>query len=129
MTFIVDTSAYSAVQRGNKSVLKLFNEADHIYLPSIVEGELRAGFAFGSRSAENNDMLDGFIAQNNVSVITINEKTPSIFAEIYAELRKAGRPIGQNDLWIAALARELSLQLLTLDKDFGNVAGIKLVKI
>lgn len=129
MNFLIDTSAYSAAQRDNQKIIDYFNEADHIFLPSIVEGELRVGFAYGSKKVENNELLNKFMNQNSVSVVNLSELTPAVFAEIYAELRTAGTPIGQNDLWIAALAREHSLPVLTLDKDFNYVKSIELVSV
>lgn len=125
MNFILDTSAYSAVQRGNLQVARLLNEAHQIFLPAVVEGELRAGFAFGTKTIENNELLDRFLTQRTVSLLYFSPETPKVFVEIYAELRRAGRPIGQNDLWIAALAREHRLPILTLDTDFAYVKGIE----
>ena len=93
----------------------------------IVEAELRAGFAFGTKSPENNELLDKFLMQSSVSMLQLSQDTPRVFAEIYAELRKDGRPIGQNDIWLAALARENQLALLTLDQDFKHVRGLELV--
>lgn len=126
---ILDTSAYSAVQRGNREVANILNTAQQIYLPTIVVGELKAGFAFGTKRLDNERLLEKFMADPVVSVITLGDKTTIEFAEIYVQLRKDGKTIGQNDLWIAALARENQLPLLTLDKDFEGVDGLELVLV
>ena len=127
MNFILDTSAFSAAQRDDKKVVELLNRATQIYLPLIVEGEIRAGYEFGSRKNENNQLLDRFMTQSSVVMINLSDKTPVLFAEIYSELRKTGQPIGQNDLWIAALTREYGLPILTRDNDFKRVSGLELV--
>lgn len=129
MNFIIDTSAYSEAQRGNQKVLDLLGRADHIFIPSIVEAELRAGFAYGVKKLDNNKLLDKFMNRSSVTWMNISERTPRITADLYAELRKTGWTIGQNDLWIAALAIENNLPILTLDADFGGVKAIELVEI
>ena len=129
MNFIIDTSAYSEAQRGNRAVIDLMNQADQIYMPTIVEAELRAGYSFGTKEAENCALLHKFLKQPSVSVINIGLNTPKVFAQIYLELRSDGFKIGQNDLWIASLARELQLPLLTLDHDFSRVKYLKLVPV
>jgi len=129
MNLIIDTSAYSGLARGNVKIAKILSDAQQVYVPSVVIGELRAGFAFGAKRQANEKLLDRFMAEAGVSVLHIGDDTPDIFAEIYVELRKAGRPIGQNDLWIAALAREHRLALLTLDNDFSYVKDLELVSL
>lgn len=129
MNFIIDTSAYSQAQRGNQKVMDILNNADHIFITPIVEAELRAGFAYGAKKLSNNKLLDKFIGSNSVTWINLSDRTPRIFAELYAELRNSGWTIGQNDLWIAALAVENNLPVLTLDADFRGVKAIELVEI
>jgi len=126
-TFILDTSAYSVAQRGDERLLALLDEAQHIYIPVIVIGELLGGFAHGTKAAENKRNLTKFLADPVVSVLYIGGETPGYFAEIYAELRRAGRSIGQNDLWIAALAREHQLALLTIDNDFSVASELEII--
>lgn len=124
MNIVVDTSAYSALQRGNIAVAEILQKAQYIYVPIIVIGELKAGFAFGSKKSENLRLLDRFLADPSVSVLQLSNKTTDVFSDIYTELRNAGTPIGQNDLWIASLTRENDLKLITCDGDFFNVQGI-----
>jgi tRNA(fMet)-specific endonuclease VapC len=124
---ILDTSAYSAAQRGDDRILERLNAAPHVYVPVIVVAELKAGFACGTRRSANERLLGEFMANPNVSTLHIGDKTPDYFADIYAELKKAGRPIGHDDVWIAALAREYNQPLLTLDRDFAAVKDIRLV--
>ena len=51
-------------------------------------------------------------------VLNVTEETALRYAEIDVFLRKRGRPIPRNDVWIAALALEHGMQLLTLDEHF-----------
>jgi tRNA(fMet)-specific endonuclease VapC len=129
MTFTIDTSAYSAFNRGDKRLRAWFNSKNEIMVPTIVVGELWTGFAAGSKQQENEDLLQRFIDSPNVSVVTITDKTTRIYADIYLKLREKGRPIGTNDMWIASIALEQNNQLLTTDKDFANVSGLMLATI
>lgn len=129
MNLLIDTSAYSALQKGSVAIKKILESADQIYIPTIVIAELKAGFAFGDKKTVNEGLLDKFISDPAVSVVNIDETTPDIFAEVYAQLRNKGRAIGQNDLWIASLALQYQLPLLTLDAGFASIKQLELIPI
>ncbi len=115
MKFLLDTSAYSAFNRGDAKLKQYFNALDEILVPLIVIGELRAGFAAGTKCQQNEVLLRQFLDAPSVSSVSITDKSTQLFADVYLRLRKAGTPIGTNDIWIAALCLEHSLPLLTLD--------------
>lgn len=129
MTFVLDTDAYSAFNRGNKQLKEFFNVSNDIIIPLIVVGELRAGFAAGKQRQVNERLLQRFLDAPNVSTVSITDQTTILFAEIYFRLRQKGRPIGTNDLWIAATSLEQDQPLLTLDSDFSWVPDLMLVQI
>lgn len=129
MNFAIDTSAYSAFNRGDSRLKKWFSPDNIMTVPLIVAGELRAGFAYGNKKAENELLLRRFLDMPSVNTATITDKTTEIFAEIYLNLRKAGKPIGTNDLWIASICIENKLPLLTLDQDFANICELELINI
>jgi len=115
---IIDTSAYSALQQGNSDVQNTFSGADVIIVPVIVIGELRYGFANGARPDENEAVLQRFLATEGVRLTDVTLDTTKVYAELYMYARKNGKVLSFNDLWIAALAKQLHMPLLTLDKDF-----------
>ncbi len=125
---IVDTNAYSAFMRGEPSALRALRVAHEIHLPLIVLGELLAGFAAGSRPQKNRDELASFMTSPRVHLMNPDEKTARHYADVFAALRKLGMPIPTNDLWIAALARQHRLPLLSFDAHFGAVPGVTLVE-
>lgn len=129
MKFVLDTSAYSAFDRGDARLRQWINADNDIVVPMIVLGELRAGFAAGSRQAQNEQFLQRVLDAPNVSLATLTDDTTKHFAATYLMLRQAGTPIGTNDMWIAALALELKLSLLTTDMDFARISTLPLVKI
>lgn len=122
--FIVDTNVYSAFLRGDAKAVTAMRMADELHLPLIVLGELLAGFAAGSRTSSNREELAIFLASPRVHVMKPDEKTAQNYANVFAILRKLGTPIPTNDLWIAALARQHRLPLLTFDAHFTGIPGV-----
>jgi predicted nucleic acid-binding protein len=93
-------------------------------VPTIVLGELEAGFELGERARENLFLLSRFLAEPFVSVHDVTPSVSRHYARVFAQLRRAGRPIPINDVWIAATTLDCGGHLLTLDDDFSAVAGI-----
>jgi tRNA(fMet)-specific endonuclease VapC len=130
MNVLIDTSAFSEYGRGNNNELKAWFKAENqLVMSLIVIGEIRAGFAAGNRRSENEKILQKFLDAPNVVTVGLNDKTTHEFSDIYLQLRKAGTPIGANDMWIASIAKELDLTVLTTDTDFGYIEGLKLIKV
>lgn len=120
----VDTNIISALLRGE--VLDLPN--DELFMPYVVLAELQAGIVAGNNPKKNKPLLDTFLNDKNVT--TSPGLTPELipfYTQIYSYLRTKGTPISPNDLWIAAECMQLSMPLLTLDKDFNNVPQIIVV--
>jgi len=121
---ILDTKAVSAFADGNAAVLRhLQNPPMAVHLPVIVLGEYRYGVKSSRQRAAREKWLDELEA--HCLVLEINSETSRVYAEIRHELRLAGQPIPENDLWIAALARQHRLSLLSNDAHFDQVSGIQ----
>jgi len=121
MRLLIDTNRYTDFVRGEPSAVKSIQTASKLYIPFIVLAELRAGFACGTRARENEATLTRVLQQESVSVIYADADTTRHYAAIYADLRRAGTPIPTNDLWIAALAIQHELVLLTRDPHFQRI--------
>lgn len=121
MNCLLDTSAYSALQRGHQPILDLLRRSETVAVPAVVLGELYSGFRAGNRRAENTAQLERFLSKPSVRVLNVTQETALRYAEIDVYLRKKGRPIPRNDVWIAAVALEHGLQLLTLDDRFREI--------
>jgi len=98
--------------------------AEIVYLPSIVLGELEAGFLLGRRSAENRTALAEFLDEPFTSVIEVDQQVARVYGRLFAGLRRAGTPIPVNDIWIAAATIAVGAQLLTFDRDFDKVDNL-----
>ena len=118
MRLVVDTNRYTDLCRGDESVVEVVELADEVWLPFIVLGELRAGFAVGSQGPRNEAVLRRFLLKPAVKVLYADEQTTYHYANVYRQLRKQGTPIPTNDMWIAALCLEHSLTLCARDAHF-----------
>ena len=115
---ILDTTAYSALLRNHQGVNAALQAAQALVVPLPVIGELRYGFAKGSRQEENERKLTRFLTQPRVSIAALTMNTTEQFAKLFVYAERRGRALSHNDLWIAALAQETDETLVTLDKDF-----------
>jgi tRNA(fMet)-specific endonuclease VapC len=118
MRVALDTNRYSDFARGETSVRELLETAQEVYLPFIVLGELRAGFAVGKHGAKNERNLRAFLAKVGVDLLYADEQTTHYYATVYRQLRRQGTPIPTNDMWIAALVLQHNLVLCDRDQHF-----------
>ena len=123
---ILDTNAVSAVADNQAAAVPIFSSAASIELPAIVLGEYRFGIAQSRRRKEYEKWLEELIAATRV--LSVDEETSKHYAQIRSELKKAGKPIPSNDLWIAALARQHRLPLMSQDGHFDAVPGLKRIE-
>jgi tRNA(fMet)-specific endonuclease VapC len=123
---ILDTNAVSAVADNQASAVRIFSSVASVELPAIVLGEYRFGIGQLRRRKEYEKWLEELIAATRV--LSVDEETSRHYAQVRSELKKAGRPIPSNDLWIAALARQYQLPLMSQDTHFDAVQGLKLIR-
>lgn len=96
----------------------MLDRAEWIGVPVIVIGELCAGFAKGSKFQKNLDELDEFLASPVVATLPVDRQIAEIFGEMIDGLRRRGRPVPMNDIWIAATCARAGATLLTWDAHF-----------
>lgn len=121
----LDTNAYVAFKRGDDGVVAVLQRCPELLVSACVLGELLAGFAAGTREAKNRAELARFLQSPRVRVVPCAETAADNYALVYAALRRKGRPIPTNDLWIAASALEHGAGLLTLDAHFSQIDGLR----
>jgi tRNA(fMet)-specific endonuclease VapC len=117
----LDTNRYTDLCRGDLSVVETVEHADEVWLPFIVLGELRAGFAVGTQGTRNEAVLRRFLLKPGVGALYADEHTTHLYGAIYRQLRKQGTPIPTNDMWIAALVMQHSLVLFARDAHFDSL--------
>jgi tRNA(fMet)-specific endonuclease VapC len=122
---ILDTNGLSAFADGDASLLPVLRQATHLAVPVIVLGE----YLYGIRQSRYRARYERWLAQSlpTWEVLAVDAGTVTPYADIREELKRAGRPITANDLWIAALVRQHGQPLLSRDQHFDSVAGLKRV--
>jgi len=123
VALILDTNALSAAADREPSALEVVARAEHLAVPVIVLGEYRLGIAQSRHKVSYETWLRDWVSA--VSVLDIDEETTHSYAAIGLELKIKGKPIPANDLWIAALCRQYSLPLLSRDRHFDSVSGLR----
>ena len=121
---LLDTNAYSAFKRGDSESIEILRRAETIGISSVVLGELLSGFAAGAREADNRRQLNAFLESPRVTVLPVNEGTADFYARVYHGLKRKGKPIPVNDLWIAATALQHGFAVFTYDQHFREVEGL-----
>lgn len=121
---VLDTSAYTHLRGADERVAEAVAAARVVHLSVITLGELEAGALLGKRTADNRAALDDFLSAPFVSVLPVTTDVARVYGRLFAALRKAGTPIGANDIWIAATTTEAGAHLITFDKDFARFAGL-----
>lgn len=123
---LLDTNAYAKYLRGDPRVLGALAGAGLVYMSVFVLGELFAGFRSGSMEKENRGILEAFIGKPVVRVLEATRETAEYFGLIRTALKKSGRPIPLNDVWVAAHALETGSVLVTYDTHFAAVPGLRI---
>ena len=123
---LLDTNAYIYLLVGEEDVLDIISTADLVYMSIFVLGELYAGFAGGSKERENREMLKHFLYKPSVKILNASLETADVFGMVKNKLKTAGTPIPINDIWIAAHAIESGSTIITFDKHFKKISGLRL---
>ena len=120
---ILDTNALSAWAEGVPAVEAPLRAAGRLVVPSVVLGEYYFGIRQSSQRRRYEDWLRRYLPP--VSIAVVNHATAGIYAEVRLSLKRAGTPIPSNDAWIAALARQHALPVLSNDAHFDAVDGVQ----
>jgi tRNA(fMet)-specific endonuclease VapC len=119
---ILDTNGLSAMADGDMKLARLLQQAPELAVPVIVLGEYQYGIRLSRHRRQYESWLTELLA--TCSVLLVDERT-GIYAEVRHELKRSGHPIPENDIWIAALARQHNSPLVTRDQHFDFVPGLK----
>ena len=127
MRILLDSNRYQDFCEGTQEAVQVIRQAAEIVIPFIVLGELRAGFACGTRGHENEQTLIRFLNSPRVKLLFADEDTTRQYANLFRQLRKQGTPIPTNDLWIAALAVQHGFLLFTRDAHFNHFPQLPVI--
>ena len=116
MKYLLDTNIVIAYLNNEIQIIEKVESLDDIYISSVILGELYFGANLSSYKDRNFNRINEFLLESNVFDIT--SQTAYEYALIKSKLRTIGKPLPDNDLWIAAIAQEHNLTIITRDKHF-----------
>jgi len=120
---ILDTNALSAYADNEALVVELMDAAPSIEVPVIALGEFAFGIQDSRRAKAYAEWLAKFVTL--IRVLSVTAETAQCYADARSKLKQNGTPIPANDLWIAALALQHQMPLLSRDKHFDAVKGVR----
>ena len=125
-SYLLDTNIIIGLFAGEASIIDNLQQADEIFIPSIALGELHYGARKSGRARQNLDRIEEFV--ENVIVVGCDAATARQYGDVKNRLRQKGRPLPENDIWIAALALQYGLVLVTRDAHFQHIEGLQVVQ-
>lgn len=131
MTLVFDTSALSPLLRNDDATVRAATsqEYDRLIVPLAADAELRFGFAYGNRPAENLVHYNSFKQRFNIEVVSPDQDTAIIYADLARWARQHGVALSHNDFWIAATCVQTGGSLLAIDGDFGYLPQVRLAAL
>jgi tRNA(fMet)-specific endonuclease VapC len=117
----LDTNRLTDLFQGDAALAERLGECDEVWLPLMVLAEIQAGFYGGSQQYRNEHLLRSFLIRPTAGVLLPGRETADYYARLFVQLKRAGTPIPDNDLWIAALALQHDLVLITRDRHFESI--------
>jgi tRNA(fMet)-specific endonuclease VapC len=120
--FLLDTNIVIAIFAEESAVLERAAAADEVFVPAVALGELYYGARKSARSETNIARIDEFAAA--AAVLGCDAVTAQQYGQIKNDLRAKGRPIPENDIWIAAVALQHGLTVVSRDDHFAEVTDL-----
>jgi tRNA(fMet)-specific endonuclease VapC len=117
----LDTNRITDLFRGDIELANRLGTCDEVWIPLLVLGEIKAGFYGGTQQRQNEVLLNRLLAKSTVDVLLASRQTAEHYARVFVQLKRAGTPIPDSDLWIAALVLEHNLVLITRDQHFERI--------
>lgn len=121
---LLDTNAVIALQKKDLQLMTLLASDEETFIPAPAISELYYGAYNSLKVADNLAVVDEFVMDN--TILVCDAVTAKIFGEIKQHLKIKGRPIPINDLWIAALALQHNLKLVTRDAHFKEITTLQI---
>lgn len=123
--YLLDTNIIIALFADEAIVKSNLAQANEVFIPSFVIGELCYGARKSGRIEANLARVDELVASS--TILGCDAETARQYGEVKNKLRLKGRPLPENDIWIAALALQHALILVTRDAHFQEVESLQAV--
>jgi len=122
--FLLDTNVIIALFAKEPVVHERLSNADEVFVPCIALGEMYFGAYKSLRIKENLARINEFVL--NSTVLACDTDTAKKYGDIKNQLKEKGQPLPENDIWIAAVAQQYDLTLITRDNHFHIIENLKI---
>jgi tRNA(fMet)-specific endonuclease VapC len=115
-----------AINRKRPEILARVREypIGEVGISSVTYAELRFGVENSIRVEQNMDRLERFLLP--LEIVPFDSEAGRQYGRVRTELKRAGCPIGSNDLLIAAHALALDVTLVTTNlREFSRISGLR----
>jgi len=120
---LLDSNAISVLAAGDEALTETIEQAPRLCVAIISVGEYHYGLTQSKHQAELSEWLEAFLQR--AEILSIGRATLPHYAEVRRQLKKDATPIPANDCWIAAIAKEHRLAIVSRDKHFDSVKGVR----
>jgi predicted nucleic acid-binding protein len=117
----LDTNRLTDLFQGDSHLADRLAVSDEVWIPFVVLAEIKAGFYGGTQQHRNEILLRNLLGKPTVSILLPTRETAEQYARLFVQLKRAGTPVPDNDLWIASLVLEHDLTLITRDRHFQKI--------
>ena len=121
MRISLDTNRLTDLFQGDANLAAFLGGCDEVWIPFVVLAEMKAGFLGGTRQIQNAALLSNLLSRETVAILYAGRETTEQYARLFVQLKRAGTPVPDNDLWIAAQCLEHDVQLISRDGHFDKI--------
>ena len=121
MRIALDTNRLTDLFQGDAALAAFLGTCDEVWIPFVVLAEMKAGFYGSTRQTQNEALRAHLLARETVAILFASRETTEQYARLFVQLKRAGTPVPDNDLWIAPVAIEHDLTLATRDRHFDKL--------
>lgn len=122
---LLDTNIVIGLFANEETVLAHLSETDSVFIPSVVLGELYFGAYKSAHGEDNVRRIDELASAN--AVLVCDAVTANYYGRIKKALRDKGKPLPENDIWIAAIAQQHGLAIASRDQHFREIENLPLL--
>jgi predicted nucleic acid-binding protein len=123
----LDTNRLTDLFQGDQALAEELACCEEVWIPLVVLAEIKAGFYGGAQQHRNELLMQRLLAKTTVGILLPGRETAEHYARLFVQLKRAGTPVPDNDLWIAALALEHDLLLIARDQHFQRIPQLQLL--
>ncbi len=122
--YLLDTNILIALLNQDETIREQISLTEEVFIPSTALGELYYGALKSGRPQHNLQRI--FELESSSMILNCDAETARVYGTVKHQLREKGKPIPENDIWIAATAIRFNLSLVSRDDHFIEVEGLDL---